>query len=116
MTDEWERVAETVKRRRTELGLSQRQAARLADDLSPTTWGSLEKRMQPVSPLSAAAMSKALQWTPDSIARILDGGDPEEVAPPAPDLPEGATEAELVQAVRDLTEAVRQLRADMRDR
>lgn len=73
----WDAIAETVKRRRSELGMTQRHAALLAG-LSPTTWGSLEKHHQPVSPLTAAAMCRALRWTSDSIARMLEGGDPED--------------------------------------
>lgn len=64
-----------MKHRRASLGLSQRHAA-LRADVSPTTWGSLETHHQPVSPITAAAMSKALGWTSDSIARMIDGGEP----------------------------------------
>lgn len=76
MPQNWTHVAETVKQRRTELGLSQRQAARLANDISPTTWGSLEKHGQPVSTLTAVAICKALRWTADSIDALLAGGEP----------------------------------------
>lgn len=77
MADRWEQIAETVKRRRTDLGITQRHASLLAG-VSPTTWGSLEKHHQPVSELTAAAMCRALRWTTDSIARMLNGGEPEE--------------------------------------
>lgn len=69
-----------MKHRRVELGISQRRAADLAG-VSPTTWGSLETHAQPVSDLTAAGMSTALRWTPDSIASILAGGDATEATP-----------------------------------
>jgi hypothetical protein len=68
-----------VKQRRLARGLSQRQAARLAGDISPTTWLSLEKHQQPVSALTAAGICRALAWTPDSIQAILDGREPTEI-------------------------------------
>jgi DNA-binding XRE family transcriptional regulator len=76
MQDRWPVVAETVKRRRLELDLSQRAAA-IAADTSPTTWGNLEKHSQRVDPLSRTKICRALGWTLDSIDRILAGGDPE---------------------------------------
>lgn len=76
MSDGWELVAETVKRRRTALGLSQRRAADRAG-LSPTTWGSLEKHHQRIDDLSRPRFCRALGWTADSIDRILQGEEPE---------------------------------------
>lgn len=77
MPTDWERVAETVKRRRVERGLSQRAAAQAAG-LSPTTWGSLELHHQRLEPLSRPKIARALGWTPDSLDRILAGGEPED--------------------------------------
>ena len=73
-----------MKRRRAELGLSQRQAADRAN-VSPTTWGSLETHAQPVNAITAAGISRALRWTTDSVDRILAGGDPVETNGPDPD-------------------------------
>lgn len=77
MQEDWERVAETVKRRRTDLGMSQRAAAFAADNISPTTWGSLETHGRSVDVLTRPKIARALGWTTDSIDRILAGGDPE---------------------------------------
>lgn len=109
---DWVRVAETVKRRRVELGLSQRVAARLADDISPTTWGQLEKRHQPVSALTAGSICKALRWTSDSIDRLLAGGEPVENGDvtEAPTLEKlAATVDRLTTIVEDLTSRVDEL-------
>lgn len=76
MSAEWTRVAETVKRRRTDLGLSQRAAAFRATT-SPTTWSSLETHGRPIDPLTKPKVARALGWTTDSIDRILRGEDPE---------------------------------------
>ncbi len=76
----WEHVQKRVRKRRAELGLSQRKAAERAD-ISPTTWGTLETHGQQVAASTAAAMSRALRWTPDSIERLAAGEEPEEAAP-----------------------------------
>jgi DNA-binding XRE family transcriptional regulator len=109
MQDRWPVVAETVKRRRLELDLSQRAAA-IAADTSPTTWGNLEKHSQRVDPLSRTKICRALGWTLDSIDRILDGGEPEEAEGFAP-LP---SMDEVAGRLTTLEEGLAGLRADVR--
>lgn len=75
MSGDWARVAETVKRRRTDLGLSQRAAA-LRAGLSPTTWGQLETHAQKIDDLTKPKVARALNWTTDSIDRLLAGEEP----------------------------------------
>lgn len=101
----WDRVAETVKRRRTSLGLSQRQAARLADDISPTTWQSLETHGQAVSDLTAAAMSRALGWREDSFELILKGRKPVEDGEP----PRGGSMADRLRTLEQEAEETRRI-------
>lgn len=83
MPTEWERVAETVKRRRTALGLSQRTAATLAG-FSPTTWSSLETHAHRVDDLTRPKFCRALRWTSDSIDLMLRGEQPQEDNTPLP--------------------------------
>lgn len=101
VSEAWGRVAETVKRRRTDLGLSQRLASERAG-ISPTTWGSLEKHCNPVDDLTRAGMCRALGWSSDSIDRILTGLEPRTygAAEPLPTL------AVLADIVHDLRSAV----------
>lgn len=70
--DQWLRVAQQVKARRLDLGLSQRQAAGLAD-ISHTTWTHLEKHHQPISDATKVGMAKALRWRPGAIDLLLAG-------------------------------------------
>lgn len=107
VTDAWGRVAETVKRRRTSLGLSQRQAARLADDISPTTWQSLETHGQAVSDLTAAAMCRALGWREDSFELIRRGRKPIEDGEP----PRGGSAGDRLRVLEaEMAEVKAQLR------
>ena len=73
------RVAEMVKRRRLELGLSQEEAAKLGD-MSENTWRKLESYGKPVSELKKAGITQALGWRSDAIEHILAGADPPEEA------------------------------------
>lgn len=87
--ESWESVAEQVKRRRLERGLSQRGAADAAG-VSPTTWQSLELHHKSVGDLTKAGIARALGWPIDAIDRLLDGEDPAdfEAAPQAPTAPD----------------------------
>ena len=83
---DWDRLAEHVRERRTELGMTQ-EDVRHAGGPSTATMrlieGSLQKAYQPSI---LARLERALQWRPRSVQRILDGGDPvplDEAGPPA---------------------------------
>lgn len=82
MTD-WSPVAEAVRRRRAELGLSQRAAADIAG-ISPTTWGQLEKHAAELEPLTLAKICRALGWSLNAISEILNGEEPTILQPPPP--------------------------------
>lgn len=107
MDSQWGVVAETVKRRRVELGLSQRAAA-IRAGTSPTTWGSLEKHANPIDDLTRPKVARALGWAADSIDRMLAGKvpkvDPDSTVPRT--LDERVTDLE--QQLRDLERLVRQ--------
>lgn len=92
-----------MKRRRVDLGLSQRKAAIYAD-VSPTTWGSLETHHNPIDDLTRPKFCRALSWTADSIDRVLSGLDPVE-----DDTREEPTLESLTEAVWTLRSAVTDL-------
>lgn len=79
------RLAETIRRRRLDLGLTQQEAADQGG-LSATTWRMAEKYQQAVSDLSQVAIAKALGWRSDGVARVLAGEEPElaDSSPPNP--------------------------------
>lgn len=77
MSSGWGRVGELVKRRRKELRMTQKAAGLLAR-VSDTTWGSVENgRAESYDDDTLIGVCEALGWTPDSIERVLAGGDPE---------------------------------------
>lgn len=103
-----DRLAKAVRERRLARGgLTQAQAAAAAG-VSDTTWNQVEAG-KPVSDRSLAKIGQALWGDAMAPAGILEGGDPPDDAPVV-----DATQPELLRAVRDLTEAVRELREDMR--
>lgn len=107
MTADLRRLAEAIRRRRLSLGgMTQTEAAKRAG-VSDTTWNQVE-RGHAVSERSLAKIEQALEWKPGSLDQIMRGDEP---------LPSDGQEApkdELLTAVRDLTELVRDLRADLR--
>lgn len=104
-----DRLAEAVRERRLAMGgKTQSEAAAIAG-VSDTTWNQVETG-KTVSERSLAKISQALWGNSYAGARILDGGDPPEEVPAG-----AAPTGELLRAIRDLTEAVRDLRADLRE-
>lgn len=114
MEPDLQRVAEAVRQRRLELdGLTQAEAAGRAG-VSDTTWNQVETG-KPVGPRSRVKIAHSLGWRPISFDAIARGGEPIPLDLPPTDGP--GSDDELVQAVRELTEVVRLLRADLeRDR
>lgn len=101
---EWERAGESVRRRREQLGLAQGERPP-----SQATWRKVEHGIDPpYRRATVTALCRSLGWTEDSYDRLLAGDDPIVV-----DAPTGV-EPTLLAAVIDLTEAVRELRADLR--
>lgn len=106
MPAKWDYVANAVKRRRLELGISQREAASRAG-VSPTTWASLETRKQRIDDLSRPKFCAALGWRSDSIDLILIGEEPiiDETYEPIPSL---EVVAQRVKALEIEIAAIRQ--------
>ncbi|MEW2474654.1 helix-turn-helix domain-containing protein [Micromonospora gifhornensis] len=69
------RLAEMIRTRRLELGLSVSAVARTAG-IDRATWASAEKGERDTQPHNWAGIERALNWRPGSIASILAGGDP----------------------------------------
>jgi len=82
-----EEVAHLIQHRRSELGLSQAEAARRAN-VSPTTWIKMEAAGELSASKRRSAMV-ALGWSVDAYERLLAGEEPQHVAgdggPLAPD-------------------------------
>lgn len=74
----WHLVAERVRARRKELRLTQQEASQKAGSgVSLAVWNALENgRQDAYRPSTLAAVCRALNWSVDSIDRILDGKDP----------------------------------------
>lgn len=77
------RLAQWIRKRRIELGLSQRTAADRAG-IARNTWIAAEDGARRVYDENYAKIERALQWLPGSIGLILEGGDPHIELWPAP--------------------------------
>lgn len=79
------RLAEQVRARRLELGISVRAAATQAG-VARDTWIGLEEATRRTAETSYAAIEKTLQWETGSISAVLAGGEPTPVTedPPGP--------------------------------
>ncbi len=73
--EQWQRVADAVIARRVELGLSRPAAlARAQHGVSESTWGTIERNQGVSYQLTTlGAICRALDWTADSIVRLLRG-------------------------------------------
>ncbi|WP_327160477.1 hypothetical protein [Streptomyces zaomyceticus] len=72
-------LARAVKKRRIELGLGYKKAAKDAG-IAPDTWKRIETA-QPVRELSYAKVDPVLQWAPGSCTAVLAGRTPVPVTP-----------------------------------
>lgn len=74
--DAWRRVGDAIRARRTELRLTQKEAAR-AGGLSEPVWNVIEGARQTNYRLDTLhGVTRALGWSADSIDRILAGDEP----------------------------------------
>ncbi|MEU1240085.1 helix-turn-helix transcriptional regulator [Micromonospora parva] len=96
------RLAEIIKTRRLERGLSTSRAAQAAG-IDRATWSTAESGTRRTSEHNWAGIERALGWTTGSIAAILGGGDPTPVNDEAVD-----EEIELVRTDPKLTDDVRE--------
>lgn len=70
-----ERLASAIEDRRSELGLSLREVAQLAD-ITGETLRAVRKGSNDPSPLTRRGIEKALDWKAGSVAAVLAGGEP----------------------------------------
>jgi DNA-binding XRE family transcriptional regulator len=96
-----QRLADLVKRRRTQLQLSTVRAAQEAK-LSRQTWQNLESAARRTNPANHTAIERVLRWAPGSVAAILDGGDPTEVTGQPTSPGQGPTLGERIAAINAL--------------
>lgn len=80
----WEKLAEAVKARRNELGLTQADIGRLGGP-SPAIMGAIENnRATQLSPRLRRGLDEALQWEAGSVSRVLAGGQATAINPVSP--------------------------------
>ena len=75
MEDRRARLAEHIRRRRLSLGLSEREAAKIAG-IARNTWSGAEKATSRTAAHTWPGIERALAWAPGSIERILAGDEP----------------------------------------
>lgn len=107
---EWERLAQLVKERRVTLGMNTTKALAEATGLTARALGDLENaRRSNYGEGTKVRVENALRWKPGSIAQILQGGDPIELAAPrfsdAPPTFTAPTPEELAEERRDVASA-----------
>ena len=90
----WERLGALVRRRGTELGLSQQEAVdRSGGRISLTVWSILEGARQTADRMEDRSLdgaSSALQWPQHALQQLLAGAEPDDLEPPPP--PGGAAQ------------------------
>ncbi len=100
-----------VRRRRTELELSGSAAAKRAG-VSIATWTNVEGEKSWPKPVTAAKICKCLDWTADSIDRVLTGGEPVLIdTSPAPTNERDPWTRDLEKAASDLELAAGEIRS-----
>ncbi|MFB7605217.1 helix-turn-helix domain-containing protein [Streptomyces gardneri] len=97
-------LAKAVKKRRIELGLGYKAAAKQAG-IAPDTWKRIETGL-PVRELSYAKADPVLQWASGSCAAVMQGKSPVPVAPAegAPGVSISPMPPEALDAVKDVVQ------------
>jgi transcriptional regulator with XRE-family HTH domain len=81
----WTHVADHIQRRMTDLGLTQAEVARRSNVSAPTVRAIVNgKPRGGTTAASKSRLATALEWSPDSIDRILAGDEPVTVTPRQP--------------------------------
>lgn len=84
--DTWHRLATMVRDRRDQRRMSQRDLAEAAETTDRLISALERSERTTFKPATLRKIAEALSWTPDSLQRILAGGDPVEDGEPQPDL------------------------------
>ena len=102
MPKDWDAVARAIDTRMRELDLTQAELAVRAD-VAPETVRELRNNLKPRrrNPRTLAAISEALGWPGDQLARVLAG---EESDQPSANDPAGAELADLREIVAELSQ------------
>jgi hypothetical protein len=72
---DYEKLADSARRRRQELGLALNDKNAAAGGLSNRTWQRVEKGL-PIRDTNYVKIDRLLKWAPGSCLAILDGGEP----------------------------------------
>lgn len=105
LMDDWVRLGEYVVRRRVERGFRTRGDLADAVQVSARLLGDIEKgRRGNFDPATIAALESALDWETGSVRRIVEGGEPQVRATPAPVVKDRQSdEIELIYQSRSMT-------------
>lgn len=116
--DDWDNLARAVRRRRTDLGLTQADLAARDNQLSVATLRRIEAAAATsYRDLQLAALARALGWTSDTVDRLLAGEQPgpdedagrsNVAAEPASEPGDDEIEIDYNSAVANMPEEVRQ--------
>ena len=69
-----------MRERREQLGLTQAEAVQCAENVSESTWRSIERGTgKKLTLRTVVGVTTALQWPPDALDRIEAGEDPAEI-------------------------------------
>src|SRR5437773_2876343 len=80
---DWARLGARVVNRRVQFKLLTREMLATRSGISTRVLGDIEKgRRDNYDPMTLAALEQALRWETGSVRRILDGGEPTDLATP----------------------------------
>lgn len=111
---DWTGLAEAIRLRLAATGAGPGEIARATGLSRETVRPILNGVPGNYRPHTLRKVSIALGWSGDTIEQLLAGAPPPDQPINLPMIEEANTESELLAAVRDLTEVVRELREDMR--
>ncbi|MEV0726050.1 helix-turn-helix transcriptional regulator [Micromonospora purpureochromogenes] len=99
-------LAQKVRARRVELGLSVRAAAQAAE-MDRNTWSYLEDGSRKTAEFKYAGIERALRWEPGSVSAILEGREPTPISGPKAAEDPVDEEIELVRTDPKLSDEMR---------
>lgn len=97
MTSDLEQLGRAIRDRRYALGMTQREAASIAQ-VADQTWANAEKGVA-VRPAKLADIERVLGWAPGSANAVAEGGEPSLVQGTRPTVLPGRTIEERLSAI-----------------